>query len=286
MNDMSQVIIPKSDQVNADDYLSGPVTYRIESVEIRPGTEQPVSIHLAGEPRVWRPCKSMSRVLVAAWGPDASVYTGRSLTLYRDPKVKWGGLEVGGIRVSHMSHIERDMMLQLTATKGKRAPHMVKPLAAAVAPIDDGKPSPAQKWANAYTGRVAEISDPETLAAFANEKAKKLHELESAAPALHTECVAALDKRRAELAPAGFTDDADRDPEDFNVGDDSEADEPACAHTVANILALIDRAIGEASLDQATDEYRKHMMALPKEACADIEERLRVKKAELSGEGE
>lgn len=129
MNDMSQVIIPKSDQLNAEDFLAGPRTFTIESVHIAPGTEQPVNIRLVGEARAWRPCKSMSRVLVSAWGPDANVYKGRSVTLYNDPKVKWGGMEVGGIRVSHMSHIDREMLLQLTATKGKRAPHIVKPLA-------------------------------------------------------------------------------------------------------------------------------------------------------------
>lgn len=128
MNDMSSVIVPKSDQINAEDFIAGPRTFTIEGVAISPGTEQPVSIKLAGEPRVFRPCKSMSRVLVGGWGPDASAYIGRSLTLYRDPKVKWGGLEVGGIRISHMSDIERDMVMSLTATKGKRAPHQVKVL--------------------------------------------------------------------------------------------------------------------------------------------------------------
>lgn len=127
-NDMTQVIIPKSDQINADDFLGGPMSYVIERVAITPGSEQPVSISLRGERRVWRPCKSMSRVLVAAWGSDAKEYAGRSVTLYRDASVKWGGLEVGGIRISHMSHIERDMMLQLTATKGKRSPHIVRPM--------------------------------------------------------------------------------------------------------------------------------------------------------------
>lgn len=125
MNDMSSVIVPKSDQINAEDFIAGPRTFAIEGVAISPGTEQPVNVKLAGEQRLFRPCKSMSRVLVAAWGPDANAYVGRSVTLYRDPKVKWGGLEVGGIRISHMSHIERDMVMSLTATKGKRAPHKV-----------------------------------------------------------------------------------------------------------------------------------------------------------------
>jgi hypothetical protein len=133
MNDMTSVIVPKSDQINADDLMAGPLTISITEVEIRPGTEQPVSIHYGGDGgRPWKPCKSMSRVLVAAWGPDARNYVGRSVTLYRDPTVKWGGMEVGGIRVSHLSHIERDMVLALTATKGSRKPHRVRVLEVAV----------------------------------------------------------------------------------------------------------------------------------------------------------
>jgi hypothetical protein len=128
MLDMSPVIVPKSDQISADDFLSGPRTYSIVSVEINPGTEQPVQIKLAGENRVWRPCKSMARCLVAAWGPDAKLYSGKSVTLYRDPKVKWGGLEVGGVRISHMSHIDRPLSMALTATKGRRADYTVNPL--------------------------------------------------------------------------------------------------------------------------------------------------------------
>lgn len=133
-NDMSGVIEPKSDQINADDFMSGPRTYRIKGVSITPGSEQPVTIALE-DSKPWRPCKSMSRLLVAAWGADAKEYQGRSVTLYRDPKVKWGGLEVGGIRVSHLSHIERDMVIALTMTKGKRSPYTVKPLKADVAPL-------------------------------------------------------------------------------------------------------------------------------------------------------
>lgn len=139
MNDMSAVIVPKSDQISADDLIAGPITIRITGVDIRPGTEQPVAISFDGDNgRPWKPCKSMSRVLVSAWGPDAKAYVGRSVTLYRDPKVKWGGLEVGGIRVSHLSNIERDMVMALTATKGKRSPYTVKVLAAQADRVADG----------------------------------------------------------------------------------------------------------------------------------------------------
>lgn len=206
MNDMSTVIQPKSDQVNADDFIPGPRTFTIEGVAINPGTEQPVQIKLVGEQRVWRPCKSMSRVLVAAWGPDAKAYAGRSVTLYRDPKVKWGGMEVGGIRVSHMSHIERDMLIQLTATKGKRAPHVIKPLVAEVTkhPAQD----PARKWADGYIAKVNAAQTADELNAFTNEKSARLAELEKARPDLHIECLHALDNKRAALAfePEGKPD--------------------------------------------------------------------------------
>lgn len=135
MSDMSQVIIPKSDQLNSDSLIAGPMTIRIRDVQISPGTEQPVSIFFDGDDgKPWKCCKSMSRVLVAAWGPDAKQYVGRSVTLYRDPKVKWAGMEVGGIRISHLTDIEREMVMALTATKGKRTPYTVKPLAA-TAPV-------------------------------------------------------------------------------------------------------------------------------------------------------
>lgn len=139
--DMRGVIVPKSDQINADDFLSGPRTVKIKGVSINPGTEQPVTIELEGS-KPWRPCKSMSRLLVAAWGPDAKEYAGHSVTLYCDPKVKWGGMEVGGIRVSHMSHIDSDLVLALTMTKGKKAPTRVKPLKADVAPLKVVTPEP------------------------------------------------------------------------------------------------------------------------------------------------
>lgn len=128
MSDMSMVIVPKSDQINADDLLSGPITIQITGVKVTPGTEQPVAISFAGSNKAFRPCKSMARVLVSAWGPDSSKYVGRSLTLYCDPKVKWGGMEVGGIRISHMSDINSQITMALTMTRANKKPFTVKPL--------------------------------------------------------------------------------------------------------------------------------------------------------------
>jgi len=129
MNDMASAIIPKSDQLNADDLLAGPITIKITDVTVRGGQEQPVSIHYENDNgKPYKSCKSMNRVLVAAWGPDSSKYVGRSLTLYCDPKVKWGGMEVGGIRISHMSHIDAPLTMALTVTRANKKPFTVKPL--------------------------------------------------------------------------------------------------------------------------------------------------------------
>lgn len=128
MNDMTQAIKPRSDQLNSDDFLSGPQTITITRVSIASG-EQPVSVSFSGDNgKPWKPCKSMARVLVYVWGADANNYIGRSLTLYRDPTVTWAGMAIGGIRVSHMSHIDSPVTMSLTAAKGKWKPYTIKPL--------------------------------------------------------------------------------------------------------------------------------------------------------------
>ena len=132
MNDMSKAIIPKSDQLNADDLLTGPITIKVTGVTVRGGQEQPVSISYEGDNgKPYKACKSMCRVLVSAWGADSSKYVGRSMTLFCDPKVKWGGMEVGGIRISHMSHISDDMTMALTVTRANKRPFTVRPIVAA-----------------------------------------------------------------------------------------------------------------------------------------------------------
>ena len=128
-NDMKQAIVPKSDQTNADDLLSGPITITISNVAIRGGQEQPVSIGYEGDNgKPYKPCKSMCRVMVSAWGADSKKYIGRSMKLYRDAKVKWAGMEVGGIRISHMSDIADDMTMALTVTRANKKPFTVRPI--------------------------------------------------------------------------------------------------------------------------------------------------------------
>ena len=128
--DLSESIIPNSDQLNAEDLLQGPRMVTVTDV-VRGSAEQPVNIVTAefGPSRPYRPSKTMRRVLVAAWGSDASAYVGRRMMIYREPEITFGKDKVGGIRISALSHIERRLTLTLMVTRGKRAPFTVEPLA-------------------------------------------------------------------------------------------------------------------------------------------------------------
>lgn len=128
MVDLSKTIIAKSDQLNADDLLGGPITVTIEDVK-QGNPDQPIAVFYKGcNGKPWYPCKSMRRVLVAVWGNDGKGYAGKSCTLHRDPEVKFGGIKVGGIRITHMTGLDKDMALGLQVTRGSKKLYTVRPL--------------------------------------------------------------------------------------------------------------------------------------------------------------
>jgi hypothetical protein len=134
--DLTKYTQAKSDQLNADDLHGGPIVVRITAVRERGTPDQPVEIAIEGH-RPWRPCKASLRVLVAAWGADGRAYVGRWVRLYRDPTAKWGGVEVGGIRIAAMSDIPRPLRLAIAESKQKRitvAIDVLTPPAASAAP--------------------------------------------------------------------------------------------------------------------------------------------------------
>jgi hypothetical protein len=156
--DLAESIAPRSDQVNADDLVGGPITYTIR--EVRQGAaEQPFDFMLVETDRAYRPSKTMRRLIVAAWGSDANAYAGRRLTLYREPSIKFGGATVGGIRISHMSHIPSRVSEKFQTTRGKRETFTVDPLPDAP-PVDPNAARIAElraEWDSATEERQAEI---------------------------------------------------------------------------------------------------------------------------------
>lgn len=140
MIDISQTVAPKSDQLNADDLIGGPRTITVTRVSKMKEPDQPIAIYFEGDNgKPYKPGKSMRRVLLRIWGSDGTAYAGRRMTLYRDDAVQFGGVAVGGIRISHMSGISSAVTIPLTITKAVRRPFTVKPLA------EERRPAPEQQ---------------------------------------------------------------------------------------------------------------------------------------------
>lgn len=142
MVDISKTIAPKSDQLNSDDLIAGSIVITINKVTAQNSSaDQPVSIHYDGDRgKPYKPCLSMRRAIVHVWGKDGLTYIGKSMELYLDPNVTFGGAKVGGIRISKMSHIDKPVTMALTATRAQRKPYTVQPLMIDVSPpFDDSR---------------------------------------------------------------------------------------------------------------------------------------------------
>lgn len=161
VRDLRATVVPKSDQLNTDQLLSGPMTITVTDVRVTDSAEQPVTIHYAGEDgRPYKPCKTMRKVLIFAWGQDGSQWHGRAMTLYNDPSIKFGGQSVGGIRISHLSDIERDVQVSLAVTKGKKAQHVIKVMQqqpAAAKSADTVKDKAARIATRVAAGEAADV---------------------------------------------------------------------------------------------------------------------------------
>ena len=131
---LRETITPKSDRINADDFIAGPETVEITAVK-RGDADSPVAVHIKDR-KPWYPCKSMRRVLITAYGDNGADWVGKSATLFCDPAVRFGGVAVGGIRIAALSHIAADLAISLTTTRGKRSPYTVKKLNTSVYPED------------------------------------------------------------------------------------------------------------------------------------------------------
>lgn len=142
--DVTKAIAPRSDQLNFEDFvpagLDGARTFTIADVRAGTTEEQPIRVFLVEGPegRPWTPSKSMSRVMSNAWGKESDNWIGKRATLYGDPDIMFGPMKMGGIRISHLSGIgRRKLTVNLSTTRGRRAPWSVEPLA-------DDAPSPAK----------------------------------------------------------------------------------------------------------------------------------------------
>ena len=129
VENLRDTIAPKSDQLNADDLFATTKIIKVTAVKRGSSADQPVSIEyegMTGNP--FKPCKSMRRVLIAAWGENGHGWVGRSMNLFCDPEVKFGGVKIGGIRISHLSDIDKDLKVLISTARGKRSEYGISKL--------------------------------------------------------------------------------------------------------------------------------------------------------------
>lgn len=180
MIDLSDTIKANSNHLTADDLLGGAITIKIRDIKKLSG-DQPVAIYYHGDnDKPWLPCKTMRRILIGAWGKDGSVYIDRELTLYRDDSVKYAGLNVGGIRISHMSHIDKKLTLIVTMSQGKKAPYTVEPLGASKELTLDDKKKAASDAAEKLITDIIACETLEGLDTLMSDNDKMLKRLENA----------------------------------------------------------------------------------------------------------
>lgn len=161
MTDIGDTIAPKSNQMNADDLVGGPITLTITEVRVSNSGEQPVSVFFAEWPsgRPWKPSLGMRRWLMAVWGKKSAEYVGKRITLYRDDSVTWAGEAIGGIRIGAMSGIEGSRKLPLTLNSKQKVLVTVRGIA-------DNAPTspPVDETTVARNAVLAQIKDAATAA--------------------------------------------------------------------------------------------------------------------------
>lgn len=152
--DFASTTQAKSDQMNAVDLVGGPVAYRITGIKMTGSPDQPVSISVDGHRQPWKPSKTFRRVLLLLW-PETSPeeWIGRDVVLWCDPEIKWAGEKVGGIAISHASHISERKVFALAESKSKRKTIVVEPFHAVDAP--DQSPDPVFWPDEAFAKRLA-----------------------------------------------------------------------------------------------------------------------------------
>jgi hypothetical protein len=152
---MKVEIKKNTDQLNYEDFLGG-VTRIVTIAKVEKGRkEAQYDIAIEGDDRYWRPPPTVLKLLKLAYGDEGANWVGKRAHLYGDPEVKMKGVKVGGIRVSHLSHIDKPLTASLTVTRGQTGDFVIMPLvespnAARIAELK-------AEWATADPDRRAEI---------------------------------------------------------------------------------------------------------------------------------
>lgn len=126
MSDMARYCEAKSDQLNNVDLISGKRIIKINKVKVTNTGKQDCTIWYDGDNgKPWKPCKTMARILMEAWGENIQNYVGKYVELFRDPEVLYGGKKEGGIRISGLSDIKSEFETVVRISRQQTKPVMI-----------------------------------------------------------------------------------------------------------------------------------------------------------------
>jgi hypothetical protein len=151
----------------------------------------------------------MRKLMAHCWGLNEADYIGRSMELFRDESVKWGGEEVGGIRIRAMSHIPDRKRISLQISKNKKMPIVVEPLR--IEPKRDESQEKARAYADKLMASFASAESQQGLESLWNDALKPLDRLKQAYKVIYSDVEKAYLKRKGEIEPAFFPDPEDPD---------------------------------------------------------------------------
>ncbi len=138
---MKITVKKNTDQLNYEDFLGGAIR-DVTIADVKVGAkEAQYDIAIEGDDRYWRPPATVLKLLQLAYGNEAANWIGKTARLYGDPTVKMKGRMVGGIRVSHLSHLAAPLRADLTITRGQTGEFTIDPLPDAPAPAPVPEPS-------------------------------------------------------------------------------------------------------------------------------------------------
>jgi hypothetical protein len=273
--DLASTIVPKSDQLNADDLIAGPITITVRDAYVRKGEDQPCYIFYEGDNgKPYKPNKGQRRLLMLVWKTDESKdFIGRSMTLFRNPDVLWAGKPEGGIQVSHVSHITEAQTHMITVRRGLRVAMTVKPLA-----IDNqrGGDNGAREVADELMKRALACEGAEALTALAAREAiiKRRDWLRTEAPDLADAVdeafrIAEPDQGADTLTPDNPT--AAEGPADDDRGEAQVDETPAWRGAVDAHLERIAALETLIDVKGAINQFEPNKIALPEDVRVEVE---------------
>lgn len=255
MTTLSEALAPRSDQLNADDLIPGPRVLKITGGRVSSeGREKKIVLSYEGDNgKPWKPCKTMGRAMVMLWSLTdegfAEQVKDKQVRVYRDPEVRFGDQgEVGGIRISHVSHISKATSIKLTVSQGKKAVFTFHPLVTGAAPegltIDQARTD------------IESAADLDELKTVWTRKSMQPHR-----ETLQND----LDARKAALATEGPTDDQRGDHHD----DDTVKSKIQI--TANDIIARAKNATTPDAIDNLAGVLEQHRAAMTDDMVLDCE---------------